>query len=198
MKIGRGNRSTNFIHIGSVASDKKYAERARNTNYMSILWTSCKDHIIADFEMSISITYFVKLCAIIRSIPEHPLNSSDYCIQTLRRSKLKKERASEAQRMEFSARQMKFFVVRDKSRRVWRQGAFYASASPTQGFPLWGTDTTVFKEFRLLYKFTPYVHHKGPTVFVFIYRKFCYLLVWISGVQLMTSNILHLLCQYNR
>lgn len=50
---------------------------------------------------------------------------------------------------------MQFFVVRDKSRRVWRQGVFYASASPTQGFLLWGTDKTVFKEFRLPHNFTP-------------------------------------------
>lgn len=146
----------------------------RNTNYLWILWTWCKDHIIKDFKMSTSITYFVKPGAIIHSIPKHPLNSPDCCIQTIRRSKLKKERASEAQRMEFPARQIKFFVMRDKSRRVWRQGAFYASASWTQGFPLWGTDKTVFKEFRLLYNFTPYIHHKGQTVFVFIYRKFCF------------------------
>jgi hypothetical protein len=66
-----------------------------------------------------------------------------------------KERASEEQRLEFSTKQMKFFVVRDKSRRVRRQGAFYASASPTQSFPLWGTDKTVFKEFRLPHNFTP-------------------------------------------
>jgi hypothetical protein len=64
-----------------------------------------------------------------------------------------------------------FFVARDTSRRVWRQGAFYASASPTQGFPLWGTDKTVFKEFRLVYNLAPYAHHKGQTAFVFIYRE---------------------------
>lgn len=121
--------------------------------------------------MGTSIPYFVKPGAIIHSVPEHPLNSSDRCIQAIRRGKLKNERASEAQRMEFLARQIKFFVVRDKSRRVWRQGAFYASANSTQGFPLWGTDKTVFKEFRLLYNFTPYVHHKGQTLFVIYLLK---------------------------
>lgn len=89
--------------------------------------------------------------------------------------------------------------VCDKSRRVRRQGAFYASAILTQGFPLSNTDKTVFKELRLLYNFTPYLHHKRRTVFEFIYTKssFFFFVARVSGAKLMTSNIIHLLCQHD-